>query len=63
MPHRIALILATGLLLACAGPHEPEPAYQPASGPAAPATQPVAQVLHPCDDGGDGGVLINGVCL
>ena len=60
MPHRIALLLAASLLIACGGRRAPEPAYQPA---ATPAPVPVAEVLHPCDDGGDGGVLINGVCL
>ena len=67
MPERIALLLATGLVLACTGPHEPGPAYQPAAASTAataPATVPVAEVLRPCDDGGShGGVLINGVCL
>ena len=48
MHSRIAILLAAGLLLAaCSGGQ---------SGPS-------GQAARSCDDGGDGGVLIDGVCL
>ena len=41
------LVLAVLLLAACAATEQPAPSMQ----------------LLPCDDGGDGGVIIDGVCL
>jgi len=37
------------------------PTDRPFVAPAPPGVRPV--VLQRCDDGGDGGVLINGICL
>ena len=53
----LALLLASAVLLpACGGP---QPARD--APPQSPQAAPV--VLTPCDDGGDGGVMIRGVCL
>jgi hypothetical protein len=41
------LVLAVLLLAACAAPRQPVPSMQ----------------LRACDDGGEGGVIIDGVCL
>jgi hypothetical protein len=54
---RLALLLAsTGILIGCGGPQAPRTATE-----ASPQARPV--VLKSCDDGGDGGVMIEGVCL
>ena len=45
---RLAFLLIAATLLAACARHEPAP-YGPAA--------------RSCDDGGDGGVIINGVCL
>lgn len=51
------LLLASALLISgCGGPQTP----RDTSG-STPQAAPV--VLTPCDDGGDGGVVIGGVCL
>jgi ABC-type glycerol-3-phosphate transport system substrate-binding protein len=48
MRHRLVMLVAAGLLLAaCGGGGAPAPAMK----------------LQPCDDGGSGGVIIDGVCL
>lgn len=52
------LLIAASLAAACA--RQPAPATQVGMTPAA-AVQ--TEPLRPCDDGGDGGVLIHGVCL
>lgn len=54
---RLALLLATtGFLIGCGGPQASRTATE-----ATPQARPV--VLKTCDDGGDGGVVIEGVCL
>ena len=53
----LALLLASVVLIpGCGGP---QPARD--APPQSPQAAPV--VLTPCDDGGDGGVMIRGVCL
>jgi hypothetical protein len=60
----LAVVLA---LAACvAAPERPSvPLAAPTPSPAAAAAQssPEPIVLRRCDDGGDGGVLIDGICL
>jgi hypothetical protein len=54
---RLALLLAsTGFLIGCGGPQAPRTVTE-----ATPQARPM--VLKSCDDGGDGGVVIEGVCL
>jgi len=59
MHRALVTLLAAAALLAGCSSRAPAPAPQavvtPASAPAGPAVR--------CDDGGDGGVVINGVCL
>jgi hypothetical protein len=47
MSRFVALLLVAVLLAACAAPRQPAPSMQ----------------LRACDDGGAGGVIIDGVCL
>lgn len=57
LPIAPALMLALPLAFAACG--RPATVTSPVTMP--PGVQPV--VLQVCDDGGDGGVLIDGVCL
>jgi hypothetical protein len=43
----VTFVVAVLLLAACAAPRQPAPSMQ----------------LRACDDGGEGGVIIDGVCL
>ena len=52
------LLIAASLAAACA--RQPAPA-SPST--LTPASAVLTEPLRPCDDGGDGGVLIHGVCL
>jgi hypothetical protein len=56
MHRALVLLLAAAALVAACGPRTPAPASQAVVTPAS-----VKQVS--CDDGGDGGVMIHGVCL
>lgn len=53
-PALILLMISATLLTACGGAPQ-------SSGTA--AARPTKVALKPCDDGGSGGVLIDGVCL
>lgn len=53
---RLVFPLLLGALLGACG-SAPAPAPAPASG------EPAPRILRGCDDGGSGGVLIDGVCL
>lgn len=55
MGRGVVMLFASLWLVACGSP-------EPAAGPAASVAPASAQAI-PCDDGGSGGVLIDGVCL
>ncbi len=52
MRNALALIVAAAVLAGCGGQPPPQAGATPAS-----------VRLVPCDDGGSGGVMIDGVCL
>ena len=52
MRNALAMIVAAAVLAGCGGQPQPQAGATPASVP-----------LVPCDDGGSGGVMIDGVCL
>jgi len=58
MQSALVLLLAAAALLAACGPRTPASAPQAAVTPASVALTQVS-----CDDGGNGGVVIHGVCL
>ena len=59
MLRSLVMLVAAGALLAACASKAPAPAAQTAT---APAALP-AEKLQRCDDGGEGGVMIRGVCL
>ncbi|MFO1141045.1 MAG: hypothetical protein U1E59_01435 [Amaricoccus sp.] len=59
MLRSLVMMAAAGALLAACASTAPAPAAQTA---VAPAAMP-AEKLQRCDDGGEGGVVIGGVCL
>jgi hypothetical protein len=58
MQRALVLLVAAAALLAACGPRAPSPASQAVVTPASVAVTQVS-----CDDGGDGGVVLHGVCL
>jgi hypothetical protein len=59
---RLPCLAVVVLVSACAAPAE-ENLGPPIIAPTLPGTGQQALVLRRCDDGGDGGVLIDGICL
>ncbi len=59
MARQLVMLLVAGTLLAACSSRATAPVSQAAVAPASAS----AQALVSCDDGGDGGVIIHGVCL
>ena len=55
-------LVPLALILPACAPASP-PAAAPLAAPTPVAVVPQPIVLRRCDDGGDGGVLIDGICL
>jgi hypothetical protein len=58
MQRALVMLLTAAALVAACGPRAPAPAAQAVVTPAS-----VAKTQISCDDGGNGGVMIHGVCL
>lgn len=62
MRRALSFALAAALLAGCGGGSEP-PARRQSVAASAPEPAPLKVRHDPCDDGGSGGVMIDGVCL
>lgn len=62
MRRALSFVLAAALLAGCGGGSKP-PARAQGAVAAAPSSAPLKVRHQPCDDGGSGGVMIDGVCL